>query len=80
MAKVDLNTVGVADETITTILDVSDYVDVRIQAAQEHRSQRSPFTMLPREITNEVLCRDFWIRAEPPWDGGEMETDLFAGL
>jgi LmbE family N-acetylglucosaminyl deacetylase len=80
MSKIDPNKVGVADEVVTTVLDVSDYVDLRIQASLEHRSQRSPFTTLPRELTKEVLCRDSWIRAEPPWEGGELETDLFAGL
>lgn len=80
MARLDPNTFGTEDEAITTVLDVSHYTDVRIQAAQQHRSQRSPFTMLPRELTREVLRRDFWIRAEPPWDGGKVETDLFAGL
>ena len=80
MAKVDPHTAGVADEAISTILDVSKYVDTRIEAALQHRSQRSPFTTLPRDITQAVLCQDFWIRAEPPWTRGEIETDLFAGL
>jgi LmbE family N-acetylglucosaminyl deacetylase len=80
MAKLNPSTIGVVDEAITTVLDVSDYVDVRIQAAQQYRSQRSPFSILPRELTREVLYRDFWIRAEPPWDGGNVETDLFDGI
>ena len=80
MAQLDPNTIGVMDEDITTVLDVSHYVDVRIQAAQQHRSQRSPFAVLPRELTKEVLCKDLFIRAKPPWDGGKVETDLFAGL
>ncbi len=80
MARLDPNTLGAVDEDITTVLDVSRYIDVRIQAAQQHRSQRSPFARLPRELTREVLRRDFLIRAEPPWDRGEVEADLFAGL
>ena len=80
MAQLDPNTIGVLDEDITTVLDVSHYVDARIQAAEQHRSQRSPFAILPRELTREVLRRDFWIRVEPPWDGGKVETDLFTGL
>jgi len=80
MAKIDPTTVGVEDNTITTILDVSNYVDIRLKAAEKHRSQRSPFNTLPRQMTQEVLCRDFWIRAEPAWAGSEPETDLFNGL
>lgn len=80
MAQIDPNTIGVADEDITTVLDVSHYVDVRIQAVQQHHSQRSPFAMLPHEFMREVLSKDFWIRAEPPWERGEVESDLFVGL
>jgi LmbE family N-acetylglucosaminyl deacetylase len=80
LAEMDPNTLGTADEEISTVLDVSPYLEARIHAAEQHRSQQSPFTMLPRELTTEVLSQDFWVRAEPPWHGGEMETDLFAGL
>lgn len=80
MAQLDANTMGTVDEEITTILDVSSYVEVRMHAAQLHRSQRSPFTMLPQELTREVLRNDFLVRAKPHWDGCEVETDLFAGL
>ncbi len=48
--------------------------------SQSHRSQRSPFDMLPRELVSDALDKDFWVRAEPPWDGSAVETDLFAGL
>jgi len=36
--------------------------------------------MLPRELVLDALGKDFWVRAEPPWDGSAVETDLFAGL
>ncbi|MDP6510538.1 MAG: PIG-L family deacetylase [Dehalococcoidia bacterium] len=80
MADMDPNTIGTPDEDISTVLEVSPYMDQRLRAAEQHRSQQSPFTMLPRDLTNEALSKDFWVRAEPPWHGGEMETDLFTGL
>ncbi|MDP7239639.1 MAG: PIG-L family deacetylase, partial [Dehalococcoidia bacterium] len=80
IANLNPNTVGTPDEEISTVLEVSTYLDQRLHAAEQHRSQQSPFTMLPRELTNEALSKDFWVRAEPPWHGGEMETDLFEGI
>jgi len=80
MAQLDPSTVGTPDEEITSVLDVSPYVELRISAAQSHRSQRSPFDMLPRELVLDALGKDFWVRVEPPWNGSAMETDLFAGL
>ena len=80
IAWLNPNTLGTADEEITTVLDVSNFVELKIHAAQHHRSQRSPFTILPQDLMREVLCKDFWLRIEPHWDGGEVETDMFAGL
>ena len=80
MAQLDPSTVGTSDEEITSILDVSPYSELRISAARSHRSQRSPFDMLPRELVMDALGKDFWVRVEPPWDGRTVETDLFDGL
>ncbi len=80
MAQLDPNTVGIPDEEITSVLDVSPYVELRISAAQSHHSQRSPFDVLPRELVLDALNKDCWVRVEPPWDGSAVETDLFAGL
>jgi LmbE family N-acetylglucosaminyl deacetylase len=80
ISRLDPNNMGTADEEITTVLDVSNFVELKIRAAQQHRSQRSPFTTLPDEIRKEILGKDCWLRAEPHWDGGEVETDLFNGL
>ncbi len=48
IARLNPNTLGTADDEITTVLDVSNFVELKIHAAQHHRSQRSPFTILPR--------------------------------
>lgn len=80
IARLNPNTLGTADDEITTVLDVSNFVELKIHAAQHHHSQRSPFTILPQDLMREVLGKDFWLRIEPHWDGGEVETDMFAGL
>ncbi len=80
MAQLDPKTVETPDEEITSILDVSLYVELRISTAQNHRSQQSPSDRLPRELVLDALSKDFWIRVEPPWNDSVMETDLFTGL
>lgn len=80
LAKLDPESMGVADERFTTEMDVSKYVDLRMKAASEHRSQVSPFQRLPEELTGEFLMKDMLIRVFPSWEGGEREKDVFEGV
>jgi LmbE family N-acetylglucosaminyl deacetylase len=77
LAKLDPESMGVADERFTTEMDVSKFMDMRMKAASEHRSQVSPFQRLPEELTKEFLSKDMLIRVFPPWEGGEREKDVF---
>jgi LmbE family N-acetylglucosaminyl deacetylase len=80
MARLDPSTLGTADERFTTLVDVSKYRSLRMRSAKLHRSQRSPFDMLPPELTDLVLRQDHFVRVVPPWTGGALETDLFVGI
>ena len=80
MANLNPTTLGVADEEFTTVVDVSRYAELRLQAAKLHRSQASPFDLLPPDLTIPFLQRDQFIRLQPPWAGGPLETDLFDGI
>ena len=80
MAKLDPSTMGTPDERITTIVDVSPYVETRMRAIEQHRSQTSLLTGFPQELTLEFLRKDYYERIEPPREGSDIETDLFAGL
>jgi len=75
---------GMSDELCTTEIGVSDYVDIKLQAFQCHRSQLSPdspFSLLPREVRWEFMSTEcFSLAGSRLGAGQESETDLFAGV
>lgn len=71
---------GVDDDAISAEVDVSDVLEIRVKANACHVSQGSPFDMLPPDMIPEVLGTDYFTRAIPAWNGGEVERDLFKGL
>jgi LmbE family N-acetylglucosaminyl deacetylase len=84
LADFDWESRGVPDELCTTEIDVSAYVDIKLQAFQCHRSQLSPdspFSILPAEVRWDFMSNECFsltgARLEP---GQEPETDLFAGI
>ena len=77
-AHLDLDRSGMGrpEDEITTVVDVSAFVDVRRAAMAAHRSQRPPFDDMPPHVAQEFLVRDLLVRVEPPWQGGPRETAL----
>jgi LmbE family N-acetylglucosaminyl deacetylase len=69
---------GTPDEQVTTVLDTRAHLQQRIAAMAQHRSQRSPFEGLPRELYEDFLTGEHLIRVRPHWDGGPTETELAA--
>ena len=72
---------GVADELVTTLVDVSGYIDRKRQALAAHASQAGNFffTHLPEDVLTLALSREwFTLRSAP--DGLTGEDDLLAGL
>ena len=72
---------GSPDELITTVVDVSSYVDRVQDALAAHASQVENFffTHLPEETARAALSREYFtLRGAPEGFGGE--EDLFAGL
>ena len=45
----------------------------------EHASQTAPFDGMPADLLDTFLDTDSLVRLQPPWDGGEVERDLFGG-
>ena len=83
----------VREEPPTTVVDVSDYADVRGRALRAHATQvdpNSPFWFgLPPEVLRTIHPHDDYRLAlvrqpdgtlSPPPADAELETDLFAGL
>ena len=72
---------AVADERVTTTVDVSAYVSTKRAALEAHRTQMGTeqfFMRLPPEMFDEVFSRETFQRVSGP--GETPETDLFAGL
>ena len=77
-ANPDLHTTGDAGEMlrgeVTTVVDVSAYVERKIAAIAAHRTQ-CPITpeMLPVAMLQEIMGREYFVRVAP---ARELETEL----
>jgi LmbE family N-acetylglucosaminyl deacetylase len=72
---------GTADDQITAVVDVAEYVDQKLRALAAHSSQTENFflTRLPENILAMVLSHEYFVlRSAPPRP--IKEEDLFAGL
>ncbi len=72
---------GLPDDLITTVVDVSGYRDLMLEALEAHASQIDNlfFPQLPEEIQRVALANEYFrLRDAPPGLSGE--DDLFAGL
>lgn len=72
----DLPEIGTPDEQLTTVLDTSRHYATRQLAIAEHRSQASPYEGLPADLHRRFLASDYLVRINPPWSGGDRESDL----
>ncbi len=71
------------DEIITTRIDVSPYVDLKLSALFCHASQMNPnsiFNKIPAEIRREGMKVETLVRAESRVVVQGEETDLFTGI
>jgi N-acetyl-1-D-myo-inositol-2-amino-2-deoxy-alpha-D-glucopyranoside deacetylase len=76
---------GVSDDRITTVVDVSQYVEIKRQALAAHRTQMGPeqfFMRLPPPIFGRVFGRESFQRVHGPKADASAaeETDLFSGI
>ena len=73
---------GVPDELCTFEIDVSDYVDIKLQAFQCHRSQLSPdspFSLIPPEVRWDFMGTECFASPDSRLEPGRgPKTDLFA--
>jgi LmbE family N-acetylglucosaminyl deacetylase len=63
-------------DEVTTVLDTSPYLDVRREAIAAHATQTPPLSGMPAEMEQAALTRDYLVRMQPPWPGGEVERSL----
>lgn len=72
---------GVADDVITTVLDVSDALPAKVRALQAHATQISVWPdgyALSNDVAQPILRHEFFTIAAGDPDG--CATDLFGGL
>ena len=72
----DASAMGRPDADITTVLDVADLHEVRWAAIHAHRSQRSPYEVMPPQLQDAFLHTERLVRLEPAWEGGDQEVAL----
>ena len=75
---------GTPPEDIHLDLDLSDYLEHKINCILCHRTQVGPdwpYLQAPRAVTASILGREQYIRAHPPVSPGEaVPEDFFRGL
>ena len=72
-----LGDLGTPADKITTIIDTTDLLERREAAMRLHRSQTSPYEVMPPDLRKEFLTAERLQRIRPAWDGGPVETEVF---
>ena len=73
-----LGDLGTPADKITTVIDTSDLLQRREEAIALHRSQTSPYEVMPADLRREFLTAERLQRVRPAWDGGPVETGIFS--
>ncbi|MFG2479870.1 hypothetical protein [Streptomyces fagopyri] len=72
---------GIGDDDITTVVDISGFWDDKLRALAAHASQSDAQALLRvLSLTGQDNPVEEYVRADPPWTGGERESDLFQGV
>jgi mycothiol S-conjugate amidase len=83
-AGIDLDQMGLPDEEITNVVDVSDFVALKRDSVRAHATQwnpNSPFARVSEEMGNQWRAKEsFQLAAGTPLPPGADPGDLFAGL
>ena len=80
-ASQEVDTIGTPDELVTTVVDVSTYLDVKINSLNCHRTQidpNGPFSQMPEHLLRESMSTEYFALAAP--EGPGKDPDLLARL
>ena len=81
---VDPEQMGMPDEEITNVADVSELADLKMDSLRRHATQMapdSPFARLPAEVTRRMRSTEYFSLAlGAPFPAGADPSDLLAGL
>jgi LmbE family N-acetylglucosaminyl deacetylase len=73
-----LGDLGTPAERITTVVDTSALLERREQAMALHRSQTSPYEVMPADLRRDFLTAEHLQRIRPDWQNGPTETEIFS--
>ena len=80
-AKEGLDTIGSPDDCVTTVKDVSAYVDIKRESLDCHRTQldpNGPFGKLAPEIVTDWMKTEYFYLQRP--EGDDTQVDILADL
>ena len=80
-ASLDIDRLGSPDDEVTTALDIREYVDIKIESLNCHRTQiasNGPFSQLPPDVSRDMMGTEYFALVEP--QGINSGADLLAGL
>ncbi len=80
-ASLDIDRLGSPDDEVTTTLDIREYVDIKIESLNCHRTQidpNGPFSQLPPDVSRDMMGTEYFALVEPR--GIDSGADLLAGL
>lgn len=83
---IDLTSLAVEDFPVHAVIDYSPVAERKLAASACHASQgggglsSGPLRIVFRLFNRTEINRDTFMRAYPPVENGEIETDLFAGI
>ena len=80
-ASLDLEKIGSPDEAVTTVRDVTRYVDIKIASLDCHQTQMNPngpFAQLPKPMLREIMSTEYFTLARP--ENAGQDSDMLAGL
>jgi N-acetyl-1-D-myo-inositol-2-amino-2-deoxy-alpha-D-glucopyranoside deacetylase len=75
--------IGVDDDELGAVVDVSDVIDRKVEALHQHQSQLDPssfFLNVPEEFQDEAFGTEWFVRLRSDVPVNGVEDDLFTGL
>ena len=78
---IDLTRLGTPDELIHTRIDITDYMEVKLEASRQHVSQNggnSPVMRFPHFLRRWLFNKEFFTQAQPTMQ--IVKSDFFEGL
>lgn len=71
-----LGDLGTPEDQITTVVDTAGVLELRERAMALHRSQTSPYEVMPPDLRHDFLTAERLTRVRPPWTDTDVESGV----